>query len=152
MVPVYALHHIQSQPNLQLQAWTLGWTIPQREEWISVAVPHHTSIFATINSYFRGRLIYAHSDNSFNWQVGGTTAVAMKLIPTGLSVTGTVTSSDKTLKFSEQPLMNALDVINRLEPVEYDQTVDLIEQYTEDTPQFHQCGFIAQTVQQIEEL
>ena len=48
--------------------------------------------------------------------------------------------------------MNALDVINRLEPVEYDQTVDLIEQYTEDTPQFHQCGFIAQKVQQIEEL
>ena len=48
--------------------------------------------------------------------------------------------------------MNALDVINRLEPVEYDQTVDLVEQYTEDTPQFRQCGFIAQQVQQIEEL
>ena len=43
-------------------------------------------------------------------------------------------------------------MINRLEPVEYDQTIDLIEQYTEDTPQFYQCGFIAQTVQQIEEL
>ena len=55
------------------------------------------------------------------------------------------------MKFHEQPLMNALDVINRLEPVDYDQTVDLIEQYTEDTRQFHQCGFIAQQVQQIEE-
>ena len=43
-------------------------------------------------------------------------------------------------------------MINRLEPVEYDQTIDLKEQYTEDTPQFHQCGFIAQKVQQIEEL
>ena len=49
-------------------------------------------------------------------------------------------------------LINAISVINRLEPVEYDQTIDLIEQYTEDTPQFHQCGFIAQKVQQIEEL
>ena len=49
-------------------------------------------------------------------------------------------------------MVNALGVINRLEPVEYDQTVSLIEQYTEDTPQFHQCGFIAQSVQQIEEL
>ena len=88
---------------------------------------------------------------AFNVQVAGTTTVAMKLISSGLSVTGTVTSSDKILKFNEQPLMNALDVINRLEPVEYDQTVDLIEQYTEDTRQFHQCGFIAQQVQQIEE-
>ena len=43
-------------------------------------------------------------------------------------------------------------MINRLEPVEYDQTIDLIEQYTEDIPQFHQCGFIAQKVQHIEEL
>ena len=43
-------------------------------------------------------------------------------------------------------------MINRLEPVEYDQTIDLIEQYTEDIPQFHQCGFISQKVQQIEEL
>ena len=56
--------------------------------------------FAAINSDFRGRLIYTHSDNCFNWQVGGTTTVAMKLISTGLSVTGTVTSSDKRLKFN----------------------------------------------------
>ena len=51
--------------------------------------------FTTINSDFRGMLIYTHCDNSFNWQVSGTTTVAMKLISTGLSVTGTVTSSDK---------------------------------------------------------
>ena len=43
-------------------------------------------------------------------------------------------------------------VINCLELVVYDQTLGLIEQYTEDTPQFHQRGFIAQSVQQIEEL
>ncbi|MFM7984607.1 MAG: hypothetical protein ACKPKO_35305 [Candidatus Fonsibacter sp.] len=39
-----------------------------------------------------------------------------------------------------------MDIINKLEPVEYDQTVDLVEQYTTDTPQSHQCGFIAQSV------
>ncbi|MFM7986697.1 MAG: hypothetical protein ACKPKO_46020 [Candidatus Fonsibacter sp.] len=40
-------------------------------------------------------------------------------------------------------------VINKLEPVEYDQTVDLVEQYTTDAPQSHQCGFIAQSVQKM---
>ncbi|MFM7981860.1 MAG: hypothetical protein ACKPKO_21330, partial [Candidatus Fonsibacter sp.] len=47
---------------------------------------------------------------------------------------------------------NALDVISRLVPVEYDQTYDLVDQYTSDTPQSHQCGFIAQSVQTIDEL
>ncbi|MFM7985169.1 MAG: hypothetical protein ACKPKO_38205, partial [Candidatus Fonsibacter sp.] len=45
-----------------------------------------------------------------------------------------------------------MDKINKLEPDEYDQTVDLVEQYTTDTPQSHQCGFIAQSVQKIDEL
>ncbi|MFM7982303.1 MAG: tail fiber domain-containing protein, partial [Candidatus Fonsibacter sp.] len=49
-------------------------------------------------------------------------------------------------------LINALDVINKLEPVEYDQTFDLVETYTPDTPQSHQCGFIAQSVEKIDEL
>ena len=53
---------------------------------------------------------------AFNWQVGGTATVAMKLTSTGLSVNGTDVTSDKRLKFNEQPLTNALDVINRLEP------------------------------------
>ena len=52
----------------------------------------------------------------------------------------------------QKPLTNALDVIRQLEPVEYDQTYDLVDQYNEDTPQFHQCGFIAQQVQHIEAL
>ncbi|MFM7989904.1 MAG: hypothetical protein ACKPKO_62380 [Candidatus Fonsibacter sp.] len=30
-----------------------------------------------------------------------------------------------------------MDIINKLEPVEYDQTVDLVEPYTIDTPQPH---------------
>ena len=49
-------------------------------------------------------------------------------------------------------MTNALDVISKLEPAEYDQTYDLVDQYNEDLPQTHQCGFIAQKVQQIEEL
>ena len=49
-------------------------------------------------------------------------------------------------------MVNALNVINRLEPVEYDQTQDLVDEYTSDTPQSHQCGLIAQSVAQIDEL
>ena len=108
--------------------------------------------FTTINTDFKRRFIYAHVDNSFNWHADGSTTNSMQLLTTGLSATGTVTSSGKRLKYYEKPIVNAISVINRLELVEYDQTIDLIEQYTEDTPQFHQCGFIAQKVQQIEEL
>ena len=43
-------------------------------------------------------------------------------------------------------------MINKLEPIEYDQTQDIVDQITPDTPQSHQCGFIAQSIQQIEEL
>ncbi|MFM7984371.1 MAG: tail fiber domain-containing protein [Candidatus Fonsibacter sp.] len=52
----------------------------------------------------------------------------------------------------EKPLTNALDVISQLEPVEYDQPYDVVDQYKSDTPQSHQCGFIAQSVQTIDEL
>ena len=49
-------------------------------------------------------------------------------------------------------MVNQLHVINKPEPVEYDQTYDLVDEYTPDTPQSHQSGFIAQSVQQIDEL
>ncbi|MFM7988099.1 MAG: tail fiber domain-containing protein [Candidatus Fonsibacter sp.] len=49
-------------------------------------------------------------------------------------------------------MVNALNIINKLEPVEYDQTYDLVEHYTQDTPKSHQCGFIAQSVEKIDEL
>ena len=69
----------------------------------------------------------------------------MSLNSYGLSVGGTfVSASDKRLKSNDKPLVNALDVINRLEPVEYDQTYELVDQYTTDIPQSHQCGYIAQ--------
>ncbi|MFM7981504.1 MAG: tail fiber domain-containing protein [Candidatus Fonsibacter sp.] len=69
-----------------------------------------------------------------------------------MNVGGTfVSASDKRLKFNDRPLSNALDIIKKLEPVEYDQTSDLVNNYTQETPQSHQCGFIAQSVQKIDE-
>ena len=56
------------------------------------------------------------------------------------------------MKFNEKPLANALNVISKLEPVEFDQTQCLIYHYTPESPQSHHCGFIAQSVHEIEEL
>ncbi|MFM7989499.1 MAG: tail fiber domain-containing protein [Candidatus Fonsibacter sp.] len=108
--------------------------------------------FTTTSADYKGRILYDHSANEFKLSVSGG-AVNMQLNSVGLYVGGPlVSSSDKRLKFNEKPLINALDVINKLEPLEYDQTHDLLEQYTTDTPQSHQFGFIAQSVQQIGEL
>ena len=77
---------------------------------------------------------------------------AMKLLSTGFSLDRAAVTSDKRSKLYEKPLTNALYVISRLQPVEYDQTYDLVAQYVEDTPQSHQCGIISQQVQQVEAL
>ena len=101
----------------------------------------------------KGRMQYTNSTAQFDWYINCTLATSKILNSSGLSVGGTfVPASDKRLKFNEKPLTNALDVISRLEPVEYDQTVDLVGQYTAEIPQSHQCGFIAQSVQSIDEL
>ncbi len=63
-----------------------------------------------------------------------------------------VSASDNRLKFTEKPLVNVLYVIGKLELVEYDQTFNLVANYTPETPQSHQCGFIAQSVEKVEEL
>ena len=77
----------------------------------------------------------------------------MTLAASGLYVGGTlVYYSDKQLKFNEKPLVNALGLINRLTAYEYDQTIDIVDKFTKDTPQSHQAGFIAQDVQKIDEL
>ncbi|MFM7979027.1 MAG: tail fiber domain-containing protein [Candidatus Fonsibacter sp.] len=56
------------------------------------------------------------------------------------------------MKFNAKSLTNGLAVINKLEPMEYDQTYELLDHYTTAAPQSHQCGFIAQAVEQINEL
>ena len=107
--------------------------------------------FTSPNVDSKGSFQFNMGTPKFSWYM--TTSERMILTTSGLTVQGSVTpTSDKRLKFNEKPLVNALGVINRLEPVEYDQTHNLVDEYTVETPQSHQCGFIAQSVQQIDEL
>ena len=98
-------------------------------------------------------MLCSYVESSFAWFIHASTAARMSLKATALYVGGiTVSSSDKRLKFRQKPLNHALGIIDELEHVEYDQTHDLTEEYTLDTQQSHQCGVIAQSAQQIEEL
>ena len=98
-------------------------------------------------------MCYSNSSSQFEWNIAGNYTANMTLQAGGLYVGASlVSASDKRLKFNEKPLVNALDIIGKLEPVEYDQTFDLVEHYTPETPQSHQSGFIAQSVEKIEEL
>ncbi|MFM7983206.1 MAG: tail fiber domain-containing protein [Candidatus Fonsibacter sp.] len=109
--------------------------------------------FSSPGADMRARLQYTVSPARYDWLLGGRFESRMWLQTTGLTVNGTISpTSDKRLKFNEKPLSNALNVISQLEPVEYDQTHNLVDQYTSDTPQSHQCGFIAQSVETIDEL
>ena len=102
----------------------------------------------TPNNYSKGRYGFHIPSQYWCWSIGPTER--MILTATTLTVNGSAVSSDKILKFNERPLVNALNVINRLEPVENDHTQDLVDEYTSDTPQSHQGGFIAQSVAQID--
>ncbi|MFM7979074.1 MAG: tail fiber domain-containing protein, partial [Candidatus Fonsibacter sp.] len=106
-----------------------------------------------VGSDMRGRFIYTYATAQFDWCIASSFTPKMTLKSAGLYLGATlVSASDKRLKFNEKPLVNALNIINKLEPVEYDQTYDLVENYTQETPQSHQCGFIAQSVEKIDEL
>ena len=58
--------------------------------------------FKTISNDFKGMIIYSHGDNSFHSKLGGSYTHAMRFLSTGLSVTGSLTSSDKILKCNEK--------------------------------------------------
>ena len=73
----------------------------------------------------------------------------LKSLTTGLSINGTTVASNKRLNCNEKPLGNLVGVINSLKPMEYDQTISLIEHRTDCTPQFHQCGFIVQNFRKL---
>ncbi|MFM7983159.1 MAG: tail fiber domain-containing protein, partial [Candidatus Fonsibacter sp.] len=107
--------------------------------------------FTATNVDYKGRtFFYVNASHTLNWRVGGVITTVMQLSSANLQVNGTVVStSDKRFKFNEMPLTNALNVTNQLEHVAYDQTIDLVEQYTTYTPQSHQCGFIAQSVEKM---
>ena len=75
---------------------------------------------------YKGRILYGSGSNEFKFAVASS-SVKATLNTTGLTVVGTILpSSDKRLKFHEKPIINALDIINKLEAVEYDQTYDLV--------------------------
>ena len=95
--------------------------------------------------------MYSHTSNDLTFYVNA--ALIMTLNSAGLTVHGTVTpTSDKRLKFNDKPIVNALNIISKLEPVEYDRTYDIVDTYTPETPQSHQNGFIVQSVERIDEL
>ena len=105
----------------------LDWIVPQREEWRSAAAAHRTWTSQLLATISKGRYIYIHIDNSFNWQVGGTTTVAMKLMPNGLSVNGTTVTSDKRLKFNAKN--NGRTRFNKqIRARWYEQTYALVDQ------------------------
>jgi hypothetical protein len=140
------------EPNLTVNHLTrmvgIGTTTPVSKLHVNgkiTAVSCQTdTIYALDNTVYikdaiENTMVYVQSNNMY---------VTGSLYVGGVQIT----ASDRRLKFNEKPLVNSLAVINRLEPVEYDQTHMLVDQYTSDTPQYHQCGFIAQSVEQIDEL
>ncbi|MFM7978016.1 MAG: hypothetical protein ACKPKO_01760, partial [Candidatus Fonsibacter sp.] len=79
----------------------------------------------------KGRIMYGYGSNDFQFWINSVSTAKMTLNSSGTCVS----ASDKRLKFNEKPLTNALDVINQLEQVEYEQTHDMVDQYTADAPQ-----------------
>ena len=74
--------------------------------------------FTTANTDWKGRMLYTFSTVAFEWFIDSNITAKMTLKPAGLYVGGTlVSASDKRLKWNEKPLVNALDIINKLEPV-----------------------------------
>ena len=75
--------------------------------------------FTVINSDYRGRMSYMRCDSSFISYVGANAAATpyMKLLPSGLSVSGAAVSNNKKLKVNENQQINVLDVRHKLEPV-----------------------------------
>ena len=90
-------------------------------------------------------MIYNSVGSSFAWFTNASATARMSLNATALYIGGaTVPPSDKSLKFNKKPMNNALGVMNQLQPVEYDQTRDLTESYTTDTPKSHEWRVVAQ--------
>ena len=65
---------------------------------------------------------------------------------------GSFKSSPHKCNYPQVGQGNVLDVIQeKLEPVEYDPSCDSVDNHTKYSPQSHQCGFTAQSVQRIDE-
>ena len=80
-------------------------------------------IFTTAGTDMKGRMLYRNSSSQFEWNIVDRFTAKMTLKSAGLDLgAALVSASDKRLKFNDKLLVNALDIINKLEPVEYDQT------------------------------
>ena len=88
-----------------------------------------------------------HGASTFAWSIG--TITRMTLTSAAMPAPSFSSSSGKILKFNDKPFSNALDVVNKFEPVVYDQTYNVLEQYTPDTPQSRHCDCISQSVQRL---
>ena len=74
--------------------------------------------FTAVGSSTKGRMMYTRSTDQYDWYIVSSSPSKMTLMAAGLYVGATlVSASDKRLKFNEQRLVNALDIIGQLEPV-----------------------------------
>ncbi|MFM7988465.1 MAG: hypothetical protein ACKPKO_55050 [Candidatus Fonsibacter sp.] len=74
--------------------------------------------FTTAGADMKGRFMYTYSSSQFDWYIASSFTSKMTLNSAGLYLGATlVSASDNRLKFNEKPLVNALDIINKLEPV-----------------------------------
>ena len=97
--------------------------------------------FTTPNVDYMARFMCLHGASTFAWSIG--TITRMTLTSAAMPAPSFSSSSGKILKFNDKPFSNALDAVNRLEPVDYEQTQYLVDQYTADAPQSYQCGFFS---------
>ena len=89
---------------------------------IGLTWTEYTNLFCFHDDH-AARYGYTHSISIYTLQIGATHGVPCSAIP--CVAHAFVQSSDKRLEFNGKPLVNALDVTNRLEPVEYDQKARL---------------------------
>ena len=87
----------------------------------SVLVRYNIDL-AVANSDSRRRQLYKNTDSSFAWFVGGSGTANTTWNLTSFFGTTTLASSAKRFKLKQRPSTNALDVISRLEPFDYDYT------------------------------
>ena len=74
--------------------------------------------FTTVGTDMKGRFVYRNSSSQFEWSIADSFTAKMTLKSAGLYLGATlVFASDKRLQFNEKPLVNALDIIGKLEPV-----------------------------------
>ena len=83
-----------------------------------VLAPEDILTFTVAGTYYNGRMVYRHASLQFEWMIVDSGTPNMTLKSAGSYIGATlVSASDKRLKINEKPLVNALDIIGKLEPV-----------------------------------